>query len=116
MTTTTTTTTETIPTTGATSVIPRPRIRTGAVVWGLIVTAVGVGALALLTSEERRQAVVDWVLSLTPFGFAIVGIAILGAFIMVIAIVVLIRGAQRSREERDREARVGSAPSDSMGG
>jgi hypothetical protein len=109
----TTNTTQSIPTTGPTTgpttVLPRPRIRTGAVVWGLIVTAVGLGSLALLTSDERRQAVADWVLSLTPFGFFVVGIAALGAFIMVIAIVVLIRGAQRARIERELDAQGASA-------
>ena len=89
--------------------LPRPRIRVGAVVWGLIVTAVGAGALYLLTSPERRQAALDWVLSLTPFGFLIVGLAALGAFIFVIGIVVLIRDAQR------RHARANDASSDNMG-
>ena len=90
--------------------LPRPRVRVGAVVWGLIVTAVGAGALYLLTSAERRQAAIDWVTSLTPFGFVIVGLALLGALIFVIGIVVLIRDAQRRRTRAD------DATSDSMGG
>ena len=77
--------------------LPRPRIRTGAVVWGLIVTAVGAGALWLLSSPDRRQAALDWALSLTPFGFLIVGLALLGAVIFVIGVVVLVRDAQRRR-------------------
>jgi hypothetical protein len=88
--------------------LPRPRIRVGAVVWGLIVTAVGAGSLYLYTSPERRQAAVDWVLSLTPFGFLIVGLAALGALIFVIGIVVLIRDAQR------RSGRAAAASSDNM--
>lgn len=89
--------------------LPRPRIRVGAVVWGLIVTAVGAGALYLYSSPERRQAALDWVLSLTPFGFLIVGLAALGALIFVIGIVVLIRDAQR------RRTRANEATSDNMG-
>jgi hypothetical protein len=112
-----TATTETAPTTplGSTGPItpaaplPRPRIRVGAVVWGLVVTAIGAGSLYLLTSPERRQAAVDWVQSLTPFGFVIVGFAALGALIFVIGILVLIRDGQR------RRARATEAASDSMG-
>ena len=89
--------------------LPRPRIRVGAVVWGLIVTAVGAGALYLLTSPERRQAAIDWVTSLTPFGFVVAGLALLGALIFVIGIVVLIRDAQK------RHARANEASSDNMG-
>jgi hypothetical protein len=89
--------------------LPRPRIRVGAVVWGLIVTGVGAGALYLYSSPERRQAAIDWVLSLTPFGFLIVGFAALGALIFVIGIVVLIRDAQR------RHARATDASSDNIG-
>jgi hypothetical protein len=111
---TTTTTAPTAPTPAAPGArtdapLPRPRIRVGAVVWGLIVTAVGAGSLYLLTSPERRQAAVDWVLSLTPFGFMIVGFAALGALIFVIGIVALIRDAQR------RSGRAESASSTTMG-
>ena len=88
--------------------LPRPRIRVGAVVWGLIVTAVGTGALYLLTSPERRQAAIDWVASLTPFGFVIVGLALLGALIFVTGMVVLIRDAQR------RSSRAANGSSDTM--
>lgn len=103
-----TTTTETAPTAPIDVRPPRPRIRTGAVVWGLIVTAVGAGALYLLSSPERRQAALDWVLSLTPFGFVVVGLALLGALIFVIGFAVLIRDAQR------RRIRTSDAPSASM--
>jgi len=89
--------TETATTERIDTALPRPRIRTGAVVWGLIVTAVGAGALWLLSSPDRRQAALDWALSLTPFGFLIVGLALLGAVIFVIGVVVLVRDAQRRR-------------------
>ena len=101
--------TETVTTERIDTPLPRPRIRVGAVVWGLIVTAVGAGALYLYSTPERRQAALDWVLSLTPFGFLIVGLAALGALIFVIGIVVLIRDAQR------RHARANDATSDNMG-
>jgi hypothetical protein len=89
--------------------LPRPRIRVGAVVWGLIVTAVGAGALYLLTSPERRQAAIDWVTSLTPFGFVVTGLALLGALVFVTGLVVLIRDAQR------RHGRANEVSSDNMG-
>ena len=102
----TTTTTETISASEPTP-LPRPRIRVGAVVWGLIVTAAGAGSLYLLSSLERRQAALDWVLSLTPFGFLIVGLALLGALIFLTGLVVLIRDAQR-RRTRASDARSAS--------
>ena len=87
--------------------LPRPRIRTGAIVWGLIVTAVGAGALALLINPALRQAVIDAILSLTAFGVGIALLAALGALILVIAIVTLIRRAQRRSELRHLEALAG---------
>ena len=100
-------TTETATTERIDTTLPRPRIRTGAVVWGLIVTAVGAGAFWLLSSPDRRQAALDWALSLTPFGFLIVGLALLGAVIFVIGVVVLVRDAQR-RRTRASDARSAS--------
>ena len=87
--------------------LPRPRIRTGAVVWGLIVTAIGAGSLALLLDPALRQATIDAILGLTAFGVGIVLLAALGALILISALVVLIRGAQRRAELRHAEALAG---------
>jgi uncharacterized integral membrane protein len=48
------------------------------------------------------------VASLTPFGFVIVGLALLGALIFVTGMVVLIRDAQR------RSSRAANGSSDTM--
>jgi hypothetical protein len=87
--------------------LPRPRIRTGAIVWGLIVTAVGVGALVLLINPWLREALLDSLLALTPLGLGLALLAALGLLILVIALVVLIRRAQQRSELRHVEALAG---------
>lgn len=93
--------------------LPRPRIRTGAIVWGLIVTAVGAAALALLLNPAFREATIDALTSLTGFGIAIAAFALLGLFILVMALVVLIRRAQTRSELRHADALAGDGPATS---
>lgn len=87
--------------------LPRPRIRTGAIVWGLIVTAVGAGSLALLINPELRDAVIAAILGMTAFGVGLALLAGLGLLILVLAIASLIRRAQRRAELRHMEALAG---------
>jgi len=90
--------------------LPRPRIRTGAIVWGLIVTLVGAGALALLLNPELRDATIAAILSLSAFGFGLAVLAGLGLLILVLAIVTLIRRAQQRAELRHIDALAGNTP------
>ena len=94
-------TTETLTTPDGTEAVavalPRPRIRTGAIAWGLIVAGVAFTALVVLSSPARRAAAVDWILSLDAFTALVVSLVLLGGFILVLAVVSLIRRAQRSR-------------------
>jgi hypothetical protein len=90
--------------------LPRPRIRTGAIIWGLIVTTIGAGALALLLNPALRQATIDALLSLTGFGIVIAVFALIGLFILVTSLVVLIRRAQTRSELRHADALAGDGP------
>ena len=53
---------------------PRPHVRAGSIAWGLIVVTTGALVLWVLSNVDRREAVADWVLALTPGGIAIVGV------------------------------------------
>jgi uncharacterized integral membrane protein len=81
----------------AASVVPRPRVRSGAIAWGLIVIAVGVALLAIVGVPSNASAFATWTASLTPAGFVIIGVIGLGAFILLMALLSIIRRAQRRR-------------------
>ena len=87
--------------------LPRPRIRTGAIVWGLVVALVGAGSLALLLNPALRESVIAAILSLSAFGVVVALLGALGVLILVLASVALIRRAQRRAELRHLEALAG---------
>jgi hypothetical protein len=84
---------------GATSwnptVTERPRVRTGAIVWGALVVAFAVAAIAVSASPEVRHAFDAWQASLTPVTWMVIGVVALGIVVLLIAGVSAIRGAQR---------------------
>ncbi|NEN07863.1 hypothetical protein G3T36_18560 [Diaminobutyricibacter tongyongensis] len=73
----------------------RPRTRWAAIVWGLIIAGIAATTLAIVGSPERRQAVSDWAATLTPGAFWILSVLVVGVFILVLAVLALIRRAQR---------------------
>ena len=73
----------------------RPRTRWAAIVWGLIIAGIAATILAIVGSPERRQVVSDWAATLTPGAFWILSALVVGAFILVLAVLALIRRAQR---------------------
>jgi hypothetical protein len=72
-----------------------PRTRWAAIVWGLIIAGIAATILAIVGSPERRQVVSDWAATLTPGAFWILSALVVGAFILVLAVLALIRRAQR---------------------
>lgn len=74
--------------------LPRPRIRTGAVIWGLLLTALGAWVLWIAGSPARRADALDTVLTMTPLGWTVVIVVALGAFITLIALAAVIRRLQ----------------------
>lgn len=77
-------------TTAATTPARRPRIRSGAIVWGLVQTAVAILLLLVAADQGVRTAVVDWLLALGPAGAAAIAVAALGTIALLIGLVRLL--------------------------
>lgn len=75
----------------------RPRTRWAAIVWGLIIAGIAATTLAVVSSPERRLAVSVWAARLTPGAFWILSVLVVGVFILILAVLALIRHAQRRR-------------------
>lgn len=65
----------------------RPRIRSGAIVWGLIESGAAVLLLLIAADPVLRGAVGDWALALEPAGVAAIVIAALGTLVLLIGLV-----------------------------
>lgn len=74
---------------------PAPHVRAGAIVYGLITIAIGSGILWASAEPSRREAVADWVTSLTPQTAAIVGVLALGGILVLAGLLAGIRRLQR---------------------
>jgi hypothetical protein len=79
----------------ATAVIPRPRVRAGAIAWGLMVIGIATTVLTVIGQPQSRGDFAEWIGSATPGGVAIVAVLAVGAFILLLAVLSLIRRAQR---------------------
>lgn len=88
--------------TASDAALPRPRIRTGAVLWGLVLTALGAWALWVATAAERREALLDTVLTMTPLGWTVLVVVAAGATITLLALAAVIRRIQRRLAARTR--------------
>jgi len=78
----------------ATEQLPRPRIRTGAVIWGLLLTALGGWVLWIAGSSERRADALDAVLGLDAFGWTVIVLVLVGGLLTLLALAAVIRRAQ----------------------
>lgn len=75
---------------------PRPRIRIGAALWGLVLAAVGAAVLWVTVSPARRADMLDAILALDAFGWTLVIVVAAGATITLLALASVIRHLQRS--------------------
>lgn len=75
----------------------RPRIRSGAIAWGLIVCVLSAFVLAVISHPGRRAEFVDWAVNLGPGGQGLALLLSLGCLILLLALLSLIRNAQRRR-------------------
>lgn len=74
-----------------------PRIRTGAVVWGLLVIAVAALALWLQSSPTRVAAALDAAQDAGPLGIGVATLVVTGGAIVLVAGTSLVRRAQIRR-------------------
>ena len=73
----------------------KPRVRAGAIAWGLIVIGIAAAVLVTVSSAASRRDFAVWLGDLTPGSVAIIGVLALGALILLLAGLALIRRAQR---------------------
>jgi hypothetical protein len=79
-------------------------VRWGAIVWGALFTAFGVAVVTILTSAKRRAVFDAWFGGLGGGGWLIVGLIALGLFVIIVAVLSLVRHRQtavRARSVRD---------------
>lgn len=74
---------------------PRPHIRWGGVVWGLLLIVFAAGTLFVLASPTRLAAAEVWFGALSPAGASSLIVAVAGLIIVVFALLAAIRSAQR---------------------
>ena len=73
----------------------KPRVRAGAIAWGLIVIGTAVSVLVTVSSPASRRDFAGWLGDVTPGSVAIIGVLALGVLILLLAALALIRRAQR---------------------
>ncbi|TXK18529.1 hypothetical protein [Homoserinibacter sp. GY 40078] len=74
----------------------RPRIRVGALLWGLVLVAVGATTLWIATSRDRRAATLDALVGLDPLGWSVIAVIVVGGIITLIALAAVLRRLQPS--------------------
>jgi hypothetical protein len=75
--------------------LPRPRIRIGAVLWGLVLLAAGSAVLWFASTPRRRADALDTLLGLDGLGWTVVIVVTLGATITLLALAAVIRRLQQ---------------------
>ncbi|MFK3678105.1 hypothetical protein ACI2IP_10250 [Microbacterium sp. NPDC090218] len=72
-----------------------PRTRWAAIIWGLLFAAIAASALWMLADADRREAVADGLVSLTPTTLVTILVLTVGVLLLVGGAAGLIRRAQR---------------------
>lgn len=83
-----------------------PRTRWAAIVWGSVLAAIAGVALWITVSSDRREALADWIVELSPAAAGAYIVLVIGALALVAGVVGIARRAQRGLERR----RGASAP------
>ncbi len=77
--------------------LPRPRIRFGAIAWGLILIGSAVLTLWTATDSGRREILWTWLTGLTPVTALLLGLLAFGVFVILVSTLGIIRRAQHAR-------------------
>ena len=83
--------------TAASAPLPRPRIRVGALLWGLVLTGAGAWVLWTATDRARREATREAVLTATPLEWTVAIAIALGSVIALVSLAAVLRRLQRPR-------------------
>jgi hypothetical protein len=73
----------------------RPRIRFGAIAWGLLVCGIAGTVLTVIGTPDARTAFASWLGALTPGGYVLIGVLVLGGLILLWGLLGVIRRLQR---------------------
>jgi hypothetical protein len=74
-----------------------PRVRVGAIAWGLVVCVIAATVLAIVTDTARSVAVANWFGEITIGNIWMIALIFVGALTLLIGTASLIGQAQRSR-------------------
>jgi hypothetical protein len=81
--------------------LPRPRIRFGAIAWGMFLCVTAATTLWISTDAARRVAFGNWLSELTPGTVGLLATLILGALLLILGALAAIRRSQeRGRVRR----------------
>ncbi len=79
---------------------PAPRIRAGAIAWGVIVSTLALVTLLLVLDLGRRDAFGYWLRSLDGPDYGILAVLALGGLLLLLGLLGVIRRLQRRGTER----------------
>lgn len=75
----------------------RPTVRWGAIVWALLYGAAAAATLWILIDPSRRDAVGEWLTTLSPLAAALYAVVAVGVIVALFGVVGLIRRGERAR-------------------
>ncbi len=78
---------------------PRPRIRFAGIAWGVVFATAALVLLGVVTDPARRAAAADWLGTLEGDTAAIILALVLGAVLVLGALLATVRRLQRSRAD-----------------
>lgn len=75
----------------------RPTVRWGALVWSLVFAGLAATTLWVVVDPDRRDALGEWLLDLSPMAASLYALLALGVLIVAFGLVALIRHGERTR-------------------
>ena len=93
----------------AAPILPAPRTRWAAIIWGAVFAAIALWALRVFGDVEGRIALAMWIGGLTPASAVGYLVLALGTLVLVLGLIAVLRRAQRRRETPPPSGPTGSA-------